>query len=370
MKQKSQFSSMQPSVVQQYLLNCCLTEYKETFLENWKKWKANQDFEFLDYESLKLISLLNEQLSHFQLNDENQPRYQGIYKKQWVNNVQLFSNVSFISEKFQKAGISFKIIKNAAFVKMYYHDNGLLQLFGVDVFIRHQDLEAAIDILMHNGYVFNNDATTKTSAFNSSALIKQIGFKNKTNQQLVLHVHPFKLIRGKQVEDVLFNNGLLFNLNEELALPTFNHTQHLFYTIVNGVSEKPRAMLQWAVDFKTIAKLQTINWNEFVFYTQQFKATLIVRYAFDYLSQVCKLEIPELVLKELMSITPDKEELIEFNNFIRQHKYDKLRYSFSTSKQLKKARGFTGGYLDYIQLQFNVKTALQLPKIILSKLLR
>ena len=370
MKRISPFTSMLPSAVQQCLLNCCLTEDKEIFLENWKTWKTYQNFELLDYESLKIIALLNEQLLHFQINDENQPRYQGIYKKYWVNNIQLFSDVPFILTKFQEAGILFKIIKNVAFVKMYYCDNGLLQLFGLDVFIGSQDLETSLDILLQNGYVFSNDFTTKTSAINSSALIKQIGFRNKTNQHLVLYIHPFKLIREKQVEEVLFNDGLSFKLNDEIELPTFNHTQHLFYTIVNGVSEKPSAMLQWVVDCKTIAKLQTINWNEFIFYSKQFKVALIVIYAFDYLSQVCKLEIPEFVLNELKTITPDKEEQIELNNFIRQRKSDKLLYSLYVSKQLNKITEFRGGYLDYIKLLFNVKTSLQLPQIILSKLIK
>jgi glycosyltransferase involved in cell wall biosynthesis len=371
MKHKTTFplSFILPSITQQCLLNCCITNNKEEFIKNWTIWKSKQDFDLLNYESQKLIPALNEQLLRFNVTDENQPRYQGIYKKNWVMNHQLFLELLMISEKIKEANIPFKIIKSVALTQLYYNDNGLLKIYGGDIFISNDNFEATVDVLLKNGYRFDNEVTTLTSAIKRSISVKQIGFKNNGNHKIVLHNHPFRLIRTISTENLFWNNGSQFKLNETL-LDTFNPTQHLFYITINGISETAQPMLQWAIDLKKISETEAINWDEFIFYAKQFNTTLLACCALAYLSEICMLTIPKHVITELSALNNTKEEVSEFNNFVRKTILDKIRYSFVANKQLNKNNSLQLGYLDFLKLTMNVKTLVDIPIIVTRKLFK
>jgi hypothetical protein len=358
-----------PSLIQRYLLNCCLANNKEFFATNWKHWKSQQNFEVLDYESFKLVPLLNEQLLKYHIEDENQPRYQGIYKKYWVNNIKQFSELPVVLNQLKEANILFKVIKNVAFTKMFYQSDGLLKIDGGDVFIRSADVAKTIDVLMKYGYFLNNPLITISYILKHHKFIKQISFINRNNHQIVLHLHLFSILRPETVENEFWNNGLSFKLNNT-SIPTFNHTQHLFYTIINAVSETSHPMLQWIVDVKAILKTKQIDWEEFIFYTKNFNVGLLADFALNYLCNIHKLDIPENVLNMLSAVKLEKAEILEFNNFIRKNKTDKLRYTLSHYRQLKNNTNYNIGYIEYLKLRLDANTVLEMLKKITGKLLK
>ena len=54
-----------------YLLATCLSKTSEEFEKNLTEWKRLQDFEELDYESLRMIPRLSRLVEQFQVVDEN-----------------------------------------------------------------------------------------------------------------------------------------------------------------------------------------------------------------------------------------------------------------------------------------------------------
>jgi hypothetical protein len=295
-----------PNVIHNQLVKTCIADDKPTVQKHLNVWKKQQDFDNIDHESQKMIAFLNRQIIKFKIEDENGPRYNGIYKKSWVYNKQLVENALEILPLLKAQHIPFLIIKGIALSSIYYNDNGIIKTYGLDIYIHEFDFPKVFDVLTNNNWKLNNSKKDINFYISINGIIKQIGFHNNSGSFIVVHLKAFKMPYSSKSEALFWNSFQEFELNG-LRVNSFDNTSFLFYTIINGITEHT---LQWVMDVKTILNSQKeINWDKFIDLNKSFNTASIIGLAFEYLTKELSIEgIPSFVVEAI-----NKESLYELN---------------------------------------------------------
>lgn len=362
-----------PDKHQEYLLKASVSNDKKVVEKNLQLWKSNVNLDDIDYKSGQLLAFLNNRLSKFKINDNNLPRYLGIYKKNWVHNVELFKNFRGVIKIFNEAKIQYLITKGIVFSKFYYKDDGIFKIDTIDVFISESSILQSFELLCKNGWELDNANKNVSLIDNFLGTIKQVVFKNKNNYHIVLSLQPFTTLGSLNRGTSLYNNRQLLSI-DEVNFESFETTHQLFFTIINGLTETANASLLWIPQALTILEKydQQLNWNEFINCVKQYKVSLLSILAFIYLKQEHKANIPDNVIEKIKELPVHSYEKIEFNYYTNRRFLFKTQYHFLNYIKLRK--GYTAwselpllkGYTLYLKIKLNANNNIEILKAIIN----
>ena len=132
---KSQTNSTSwPNQNQELLLKAALLTDRSA-VEAWRKWAAQEDFDNLEYASVRLIPLLYQNLSNLGVKEPILARYKGVYKKFWFQNQLLFGRIQKILPQLHQAGIQTMLFKGAGLVTGLQLSPGLRPMDDIDILV-------------------------------------------------------------------------------------------------------------------------------------------------------------------------------------------------------------------------------------------
>ena len=283
-----------------YLLATCLSKTFKEFEKNLTEWKRLQDFEELDYESLRMIPRLSRLVEQFQVVDENQPRYQGIYKKSWVLNLSYVSEVRNVFSELQQKKLPFIVKGNLSFANHYYKEIGVLKSTGTEIVVRRKDVLRVLTLLEKNAYF----AKGRFSRFSSIRILAggRVHFVGKTgcSIQVSLHCFPFHTVVSS--ETMLKNNTQTVEW-KDLKVQILTPELELVRLLLLGISGQRTPQLQWVMDIHFLLEKEggRFDWNLFKELTKQHDMQLLAGISLEYLATLGVPTIPEKLVNDLKS---------------------------------------------------------------------
>ncbi len=302
----------------QKLLAACLSITPEDFKKNIAEWKRLQDFEELDYESLRMIPRLSRLVEQFQVVDENQPRYQGIYKKSWVLNLSYVLELRNVFSELQQKKLPFIVKGNLSFASHYYKEIGVLKSTGTEIVIRRKEVLHVVTLLEKHGYF----AKGRFSRFSSIRILAggRVNFVGKTGCtiQVSLHCFPFHTVISSEI--MLKNNTQTVewkDLKVQILIPELE----LLRILLLGISGQRTPHLQWIIDSNFLLEKEgnRFDWNLFKELTKQHDVLLLVGIGLEYLQNMGESTIPKTLVNELKSKSTFYSRIV-FNSMKRRTK--------------------------------------------------
>ena len=301
-----------------YLLATCLSKTSKEFEKNLTEWKRLQDFEELDYESLRMIPRLSRLVEQFQVVDENQPRYQGIYKKSWVLNLSYVSEVRNLFSELQQKKLHFIVKGNLSFANHYYKEIGVLKSTGTEIVVRRKEVLRVVTILEKNGY-FSKGRFSKFSSIRilAGGRVNFVG-KSGCTIQVSLHCFPFHTVVSS--ETMLKNNTQTVewkDLKVQILTPEFE----LLRLLLLGISGQRTPQLQWVMDSNILLEKEGdgFDWNLFKELTIQHDVPLLAGIGLEYMQKMGVSTIPTTIINELKSKSTFYSRIV-FNSMKRRTK--------------------------------------------------
>ncbi len=302
--------SLLPTKGQQALIKTILSDEKESCLKCWQLWKRYQDFEELDYESFILLPFLVEKIDQFDIVDENYPRYQGIMKKNWVENQYQDDIIVIIESIFNDAGIYFFFYDENAIHIRLPNLKYTVKRSRISILIQDKDLSKCKALLENNFWKL-----TENSFYQK--LFSKINFIQfeKDNHRLTIY---FQATRIPSTQT--FNSSIFSLKKEEDTSLIIDDTLYIYLLLLRSQTEYYIAKITWIIFCSHSQKnSQTIDWDEFVKIVIKNKTAHFILPAYQVLHSINPEIFPILVINELTKIP--------------SHIISKLEFKFIASKK-------------------------------------
>ena len=339
----------------QFLVTCCTTDSKEVFLYHWRKWKKVQNFDFLDFDSLILIPTFYKQIEKFDIVDENKARYKGIYKKSWVNTVQIYQDILPSLNELKELHIPFWMVGGVALENLYYKDCGIHRSNGIELLINKKSIFEVLNFLLSRGFFFKDKKSTYDFVTTKLSYGKVIQLINHNGSIIYLSLgeFPFSLTTN-YFED----NQLSFTVNNN-QFNTLRPEFEVLRLIANSFFNKSIWHVQWIVDVKFI--LNEVNnefdWNYFQTLVKKYEIANIVGSRLQLLINVGIKSIPIPCVNQLISIDlPYNVALLNTRN--RHSKIQKFKFNACILKKMKEHQEVN--WKDYLRVLFNEKSFIKI----------
>ena len=284
--------SLLPSLGQQSLIKTILSEDKESCLNYWQQWKRYQDFESLDYESFILLPFLLKKIEQFEIIDENIPRYQGIMKKNWVENQQQKEVIDTIIHRFKNSKIPFFLYDENAIDERLSQLKHSIKRSRISLLIQNNDLQKCTEVLKKTGWKITENSFYQKH-FSKINFIQFI--KEKT--RLTLYFHPTRIPLNSTFENSIFT------LKSETKIPLIiNDTAYIYLLLLRSQSEYYIAKITWIIFCYHIQKQNNnIDWLQFIKIVQTNNSSLFILPAFKVLNSLNPEAFPNFVIEALNS---------------------------------------------------------------------
>jgi hypothetical protein len=278
-----------PGPVQQFILKACLLKGEEA-LRSWKDFKSQWDPEgILDGGSFRLLPLLCKNLLAHGCTDERMPMLKGIYKQAWCKNQQLFFDVQPLLAMLENAGIQPLLLKGIPLSILYYKDRGARPMSDADILVPFPRARQAIELLKEHQWTPENEAYLEYNLRYGKSMM----FHNQAGVEFDLHWYPFFESAHPRYQDIFFENSREVNIGARTQR-TLSAEDHLLHVLVHGLKYNPEPPIRWIPDAHHILleARDEIDWKRFLRLCEQFKVSLSVRQALDYLAQTYHSPLP------------------------------------------------------------------------------
>ena len=243
----------------------------DDYATNHSCLEIEKDFENEPY---LLLPLLYHNLEDHGQSDKLPTKYAGVYRYTWTRNQNLFRDAAQIIKLFLNAGIETLILKGAALSITHYQNLGLRRLQDIDVAVRAEKLEAAVQILEKKGWTLQT-----TSLLNQT-------FENSNGNRLDLHWFVGE-DDWEQATPVMI---------QDVPTRTLNPTDHLDF--ICSVY-KWHVLLVADVFMLLNHSSYSIEWERLIKNRKDAVHIFALRTLLHYLSIVLEVDIPVNILNDL-----------------------------------------------------------------------
>lgn len=285
-----------PGPVQQYVLKACLLRGEEALL-SWKDFKTHWDPEgIIDGGSFRLLPLAYKNLLAQGCTDERMPMLKGIYKQAWCKNQQLFFDVQPLLEMLETENLQPLLLKGIPLSILFYKDRGTRPMSDADVLVPYPQARKAIESLRENHWIPENEAFLEYNLRYGKSMM----FRQHEGFEFDLHWYPFFESAHQRYQDIFFENSREFILGGN-SFRTLSAGDHLLHILVHGLKYNPEPPIRWIPDAHHILSeaKEEIDWERFLGLCEQFKVSLPIREALDYLAQTYQSPLPSEIRQGL-----------------------------------------------------------------------
>ncbi|MBD2691969.1 nucleotidyltransferase family protein [Anabaena catenula] len=332
----------------------------QTGLNSWQQWRDNVDIENLDNESYHLLPLLYRNLSANEVIDVHIGRLKGVYRRTWVENQVLFQAIAPIFQSFQEKGIKTLLLKDAALNLHYYRDNGLRMMPNLEILIHPSDVLMGINLLQNIGWKEIGKIPQDILPFSQA-----MGFKNSSNQFVILRWHLFADGFTEKAENDFWVNTIITKLGE-LELHILNPTNQLLY--ICGAFKNQLMSSSKLADATIIINTSEnqIDWKQLIIKAQKYRLIWALKNMTTALQEILNIPIPSSICTEITNLQISSFEYREYQILTKENNsvLDRLnlRY-YQYARMITDNNGKLNflGFTQYLQYLWGLENLWQVP---------
>ena len=286
------------------------------------------------------------------------------YKETKAKNLRLYQQSREVIKFLEQYGIRSILLKGIAYSILYYKDCGLRPMNDLDLLIRHEDAKAAIELLVSNGWVAENEEYIEYNLRYGKSMM----FENQEGFELDLHWFPFFEAVSLSNKESFWQKAQTLDFCDSTSL-CFCDEDNLLHTIVHGLKYNPEPPIRWIPDAVYILKVagESFDWNYFLRQMKMFRLSLQVRDAISYLSKSLMVTIPDWIILEVNAVKENTYERWVYNYCVKNAPviptgfFPKIIYLYMTFLQQSKRSGLElTGFSKYLRFRTKNKDKLRL----------
>lgn len=301
-----------PSAEQALMLRAALLP-GDAGKEAARDWLASADFQRLGKASRGVLPILYERLRRDGFSTPLMPVLKGVKRHTWYNNRRLFHYGGEAVHLLKRAGIDVMVIKGAAMVIDYYHDESMRPMEDLDILVRYSNKRSALRLLLEQGWVMNNKHFL-TDQFIEEGLFeigKSLDLIHPTGIHLDLHWNLTPYCLGDVTDNDFWSEAGECKFEGQLV-KVLNPADQLLHILVHGAPWSTISPIRWIPDAVTVLNRHPeFNWERLIEQTHQRSLTLIVGNALRNMDGYTQGLVPPRVLSALDCIAPRIFERIE-----------------------------------------------------------
>ncbi len=366
-----------PTIEQTLMLRAALLQ-GNAGKEAARDWLAMADFQRLGKASRGILPILYERLRQDGFSTPLIPVLKGVKRHTWYNNRRLFHHGGEAVRLLKRAGIDVMVIKGAAMVIDYYHDESLRPMEDLDILVRYSDRRSAFRLLIEQGWVINSEHRL-TDQYIEEGLFeigKSLDLIHPTGIHLDLHWNLTPYCLGDVTDDDFWSAAIECTFESQFV-KILNPADQLLHILVHGAPWSTISPIRWIPDAVTVLNLHPrFNWDRLIEQAHQRSLTLLVGKMLRILDEYIPSLVPPRVLSALDRRTPMTFERIEYWHMTQPSQKgllrsilrllsDYLRYSrdFSLLNKLRRLPR-------YLKIRFGAKGLYQFISIAMGKIVR
>jgi hypothetical protein len=252
-----------PDDLQTSLLRAALLDPDDAARE-WRALRGTFSIDELwDTESQRLLPLVGRNLQAAGVEDPDLPRMHGIRRRTWFENQRRIHAVQPVLAQLHAAGVDTLALKGVPLALQYYSDPGLRPMVDVDVLVRYEQFDTALDVLEADGW---RDRELDIPRDRRRRMYHGSGMSHADGRALDVHWQPalpFVLPHAEsESSDDLWDASVPLRLGE-LEIRTLCPTDMLLHVIVHGLWAGSSANVRWAADAVTVTQSapDAIDWG-------------------------------------------------------------------------------------------------------------
>lgn len=182
-----------------------------------------------------------------------------VYLATWQQNRERMAHLASVLREFDRAGIECMLLKGAALTLRHYRDFGLRTMGDFDLLIHPHDIEAAVRLLLQNGWRAEEGCSTE-------AILRQSRVRHAwqvlhgETQNCDLHWRPLARCNSPQVAEAFWRASETVGLDGH-AVKVPCPTDQLFHVCVHAMHWEWTPNLYWVADALTVLGDAEIDWG-------------------------------------------------------------------------------------------------------------
>ena len=280
-----------PDAAEELLLGAALLD-EGAAVEAWNEWRAGADLDALSHDSRRLLPTVYRRLCGLGLESSEVPRLKDLYRWTWSHNQILFAHAGAAIVELQRAGIRTLVLKGGALAHLDYRDVGARPMTDVDLLVRPERAEDAMELLMRLGW--RPPRRRPASVLGS---LHGEHFKDEAARGIDLHWHG---LQRRQADDDLWGSPVPLRLGPARTLAP-DPAARLMHVCVHGAESGVPPPIRWVADAATIVAGGEVAWPDLVARARRRHVTLLLARTLGYVRERYGVDVPADVVEELAS---------------------------------------------------------------------
>ena len=262
---------------------------------SWEAWlaiKEEVEGAHNDWAIEELFPLVYRNLMEQGFTDPGLEKLKRISMFVWIQNNLRFNNLEKVLKAFQAAKIDTILLKGAAFIPLYYQDQGARGMGDVDLLVADKDFLSTCELLESLGWNPLFDMRFFDLRFN-----KAVHFKDPEGYIIDLH---HRILYGSGGVPVFLDELIPLKIGD-VNVRTLSATDHLLHTCVHGLILGRYPPIRWIADGVKLFEMasEKINWERLFRLACECGVQLQLKLALNYLQKQFNSPVPQDILRRL-----------------------------------------------------------------------
>ncbi|MEM6705646.1 MAG: nucleotidyltransferase family protein [Acidobacteriota bacterium] len=251
----------EPTSPQRLLLRAALGE-GDAVERAWQQWRAEIDFDDIDYASQRLVPLVRRNLIDHGVNDPLLHRMKGLHRFFWSKNQLRFRMLSTVAQAFAREEIPLMALKGVPLALVYYADAGLRPMSDFDLLVPFADADRAVALLLAEGWLQDEPGSIYRSAGVVDTEARHGACFRKDDQECDLHWHLLYDGWWPEADAGLWERSVPLEVHQQ-QLRAPSPADMIFHLLVHGATYNELPPFRWFADLAILLRQEDlpIDWS-------------------------------------------------------------------------------------------------------------
>ncbi len=268
---------------------------EERARQAWAVWASTRDFERISGAERRLVAAFSERIGTLDPLSPLRPRIDGLTKLLWTRAQLTLGQTANAFDRLAAAGIPFLVFKGGALLAEGFATSRRRIIGDVDILVRRDSAEAAIDALTGAGWCSVNGESP--AYLRRLAQVRISGnYRRGEHGEIDLHISPFHFGKSEEtLDEALWRDARPAVLAaRKILIPDPTDA------IVISLAHAPMSnSVEWALDVVTRIAQQPVDWNKLVDVANRRGLVPACLAGLRYLHEVLEAPVPQSALSAL-----------------------------------------------------------------------
>lgn len=281
-----------PDEVQELLLRAALLR-DGAGARAWAAVRPRIDVDLLPGELHRLMPLLSRSLPAQGIDEPDLPRLKGVYQYSWYRNTTLFEAAAGLASALAADGRPAVALRGTAMTLAHHRDRGLRVLRDVDLLVRAEDLEPALQMAVAQGW------RPMPAARRLERRRQAVWLTRRGGHVVCLHWSPTPALGFPPPASATFWQRTADVDLHGVRVRVPSPADHLVHTVADGARANSGSSLRWIVDVVTLLEEGSVDWDVVASEARRCRLSALLADALDYVRTALERDVPAEVLRDL-----------------------------------------------------------------------